>query len=51
MLKILIILRTTGKLYNNQQIYMRHIKLTHFSAMTTGLKVVQIVIAHKFQNI
>jgi len=24
MLKILIILRTTGKLYSNQQIYMRH---------------------------
>jgi len=50
MLQILITLRT-GKLYNNQQIYMRHIKHTHFNAMTTGLKVVKIVTAHKFQNI
>jgi len=51
MFKILIILRTRGKLYNNQQIYIRNIKHTHFNAMTTGLKVVKIVTAHKFQNI
>jgi hypothetical protein len=51
MLKILIILRTTGKLQNNQQIHMSHTKHTHSNVITSGLETVKILTAHKFQNI
>jgi hypothetical protein len=51
MLKILIILRTTGKLHNNQQIHTSHTKHIHSNAMTSGLEIVKILTAHKFQNI